>query len=718
MAISHGSMYSPIWHRVEGLRPRLQPHTTIERQVIRGDIWYVAKDRVSNRAHRFSPGVYAVLMRMDGRNTLEFIWMQVVDLFGEDAPSQDQVIHLLSQLYSLDLIQVDHVVDLDELADRSGRWRRRQAMQRFQNPLFFRIPLFDPEYFLAATLHLVRPLFSPIGALAWVALVGWFCVQAVVNWEALTGGLADRVLATDNLVLLFVIFPLLKIVHELGHAYATKISGGEVHEIGIMFLVFMPAPYVDASDSGAFPRSRDRILVASAGMLVELMIAAGAMVIWLAVEPGLVRSLAFNTMLIASVSTLIFNGNPLLRFDGYYILCDLIEIPNLATRAPQFYAYLVQRYLFGSQSVSNPASARGEAAWFLLFAPASLAYRLVVLFGIAAFVGTQFFIVGVALALWTAFLAVIWPLIKMAKFVLMSPSLSGHRKTALAMSGLIATGVILLVCALPVPHGTVVRGLVWIPDDARVYAETNGLVVAILKESGSTVEKGDALIALDDPFIQSQRRLLQARLAELEFRLTAAEAATPYDVQVLQRQIEYLRGELSESDRKISALTVRAMSAGRLTIPRPQDLIATYTKKGQVLGYVFSEGPTGVHAFVPEADIDTVMTALNGISVRLDGTIDRTVDAQLVRDIPNVGRKLPSPALAQANNGPFPTDPSAKDGDISLLPFVEIDLHLAQTDGDPRWGERAWIRFDHGTPPIAERVYRSLRQLLLKRFNV
>ena len=591
-------------------------------------------------------------------------------------------------------------------------------MQRFQNPLFFRVPLFDPERFLAATLHLVRPFFSPIGAVAWIALVGWFCVQAAINWDALTGGLADRVLATDNLVLLLVIFPLLKIVHEFGHAYATKIAGGEVHEIGIMFLVFMPAPFVDASDSGAFPRTRDRILVAAAGMLVELMIAAGAMAVWLAVEPGLVRSLAFNTMLIASVSTLVFNGNPLLRFDGYYILCDLIEIPNLATRASQFYAYLVQRYLFGNQSASNPTSARGEATWFLLFAPASFAYRLTVLFGIAAFVGTQFFIVGVALAVWTVFLALIWPLVKMAKFVLLSPSLSGHRRTALAMSAMIVSGLILLVCALPVPHGTVVRGLVWIPDNARVYAETNGLVVGILKELGSTVEKGDALIALDDPFIQSQLRLQKARLAELESRLTAAEAATPYDVQVLRRQIEYARGELAESDRKIQALTVRAMSAGRLTIPRPQDLIATYVKKGQVLAYVFSEAPTGVHAFVPEADIDTVMTALKAISVRLDGDIERAVDAQLVRDIPNVGHRLPSPALAQANNGPFPTDPTAKDGDVSLLPFVEIDLHLMQSDGDPRWGERAWVRFDHGTPPIAERLYRSLRQLLLKRFNV
>ncbi len=187
--------------------------------------------------------------------------------------------------------------------------------------------------------------------------------------------------------------------------------------------------------------------------------------IWLAVEPGLVRSLAFNTMLIASVSTVIFNGNPLLRFDGYYILCDLIEVPNLATRATQYYAYLAQRYLFGNIAALNPVSARGEAPWFLAFAPASLAYRLTVLFGIAVFVGKQFFFVGVVLATWTVFLAIVWPLIKMIRFILFSPALAKRRKPAIAVSSLIAATVALIVFVMPVPQGTVVRGLVWIPDE-------------------------------------------------------------------------------------------------------------------------------------------------------------------------------------------------------------------------------------------------------------
>jgi putative peptide zinc metalloprotease protein len=708
-------MYSPLWHRVEALRPRLQPHATVERQVIRREAWYVAKDRLSNRAHRFSPAVYAVLMRMDGRNTVDDVWRQAVDLFGEEAPSQDQIIQLLSQLYTLDLIQVDRAVDINELADRGERSRRQQTLQRYQNPLFFRLPLFDPQRFLDVTLHLVRPLFSPIGAIVWLAIVAWFGVEVALNFESLTTGLTDRVLATDNLVLLLFVFPVLKIMHELGHAYATKIAGGEVHEIGIMFLVFMPAPYVDASDSVAFPRKQDRILVAAAGMMVELVIAAAAMAVWLAVEPGFVRAVAFNIMVIASASTLIFNGNPLLRFDGYYILCDLVEIPNLASRATRYWAYLVQKYLFGSMT-PNPVSASGEALWFLLFAPASLVYRLTVLFGIAAFVGTQFFVVGLALAMWTVFLSLVWPVIKMARFVLLSPALENRRARSVAVSSIIVALVALGVFAVPVPHGTVVRGMVWIPDDARVYAESSGEVVEVLARSGSIVAKGDPLFALNDPFIRSQRRLERARLSELEYRLTAAEAATPYDVEVLRKQIALARSELSEIDRKIAALTVCAPVAGRLIVPRPQDLVATYAKKGQLLAYVFPATVPAVHAFVPETDVDTVRGLVRRIDVRLDGT-DQVVTATLDRDVPYVGRKLPNRALAQANGGPFPIDPSVKEDDVSMVSFVELALSLSPDAVEQLWGQRVWIRFDHGSPPIAERLYRSMRQLFLRRFN-
>ena len=157
----------------------------------------------------------------------------------------------------------------------------------------------------------------------WLLTVLSAPVLVGMHWDELSEDVADRILSAEGLLLTAMAFPVLKFFHELGHAYATKIAGGEVHELGVMLLVFAPVPYVDASASIAFRSKWRRVLVGAAGMLTELFIAALAMFVWVMVEPGLVRSLCFQTVLIAGVSTVLFNINPLLRFDGYYILSDL-----------------------------------------------------------------------------------------------------------------------------------------------------------------------------------------------------------------------------------------------------------------------------------------------------------------------------------------------------------------------------------------------------------
>ena len=139
------SIYSPLWHRVEALRPRLRPQTLIERHVVRGEVWYVAKDRLGAHSYRFSPAVYAVLMRMDGVRSLDRIWQETVAKFGENAPAQDQIISVVSQLYAAELVDSDRPVDQGELGARAETHARRLTAQRFQNPMFLRFPLADPD---------------------------------------------------------------------------------------------------------------------------------------------------------------------------------------------------------------------------------------------------------------------------------------------------------------------------------------------------------------------------------------------------------------------------------------------------------------------------------------------------------------------------------------------------------------------------------------------
>jgi putative peptide zinc metalloprotease protein len=209
------------------------------------------------------------------------------------------------------------------------------------------------------------------------ALVGWGAFSAAQHWNELTQDIGNRVLAPENLLVLGLVFPLLKAAHEFGHACAVKAWGGEVHEMGVMFLVMMPVPYVDASAASAFAQRRQRVIVGAAGMAVELCIASAALLFWLDMQPGLPRAVLFNVMLIAGVSTVLFNANPLLRFDGYYILSDLIDIPNLRQRAQQYLGAVLQRGLFGIANDAVQATPR-EAAWFLFFSIASFIYRLTV----------------------------------------------------------------------------------------------------------------------------------------------------------------------------------------------------------------------------------------------------------------------------------------------------------------------------------------------------
>ena len=239
------------------------------------------------------------------------------------------MINLLAQLNAADLLQTDIAPNAAEMVERFSKHSNAKRRGGFGNPLAIRLPLWDPDRFLERTLPIVRYVFSRVAATIWLLTVLSAMVLVGIHWNELSENISDRILAAEGLLLTAMVFPTLKFFHELGHAYSTKVAGGEVHELGVMLLVFAPVPYVDASASVAFRSKWRRALVGMAGMLTELFIAAMAMFAWSLAEPGLFRSLCFQTVLIAGVSTVVFNINPLLRFDGYYILSDLLEMPNL-----------------------------------------------------------------------------------------------------------------------------------------------------------------------------------------------------------------------------------------------------------------------------------------------------------------------------------------------------------------------------------------------------
>src|SRR5438105_12883988 len=374
--------FSESWYRVVGLKPKLRGTAQISRQYYRGERWYVVRDPAGNQFHRLSDNAYKFVGLLDGRRTVGEAWDLVGGHLADDAPTQPEVIQLLSQLYAANLIETDIPPDATVLLRRHKHLQKRQWQGRMMNILFPRIPLWDPDNFLKRWLPLARVFLSKFGAVLWFLVVGAALVLIAPHWSDLKKAAVDTMdlqAKPENALLLWITFVLIKFIHECGHAFATRRFGGEVHEMGIMFLVFIPTPYVDASTAWSFPNRWARMFVGAGGMIVELFVAALCAFFWIATrDSGTVWThLAYNAMLIASVTTVLFNANPLLRYDGYYMLSDFLEIPNLQQKSREYIFGLIKRHVFRIKP-TQPLPPPGQRVLLFFYGIASSVYRVFV----------------------------------------------------------------------------------------------------------------------------------------------------------------------------------------------------------------------------------------------------------------------------------------------------------------------------------------------------
>ena len=713
-----GPFLSASWYRVAGLRPALRAHARIQRQRFRGQPWYVLHDSAAGKLHRFSPGAYRVVRLLDGQRTIDAIWNEVAAEAGADAPTQDEVIRLLAQLHAGDLLQADRPPDIDEIGARGRKQKRQKILQSFVNPMSIRIPLWDPDAFLTRTWPLLQLLAGGPAVALWLLVVLPAIVLAGVHWHELTANLSDQLLATHNLVLLWLIYPLLKGLHELAHGYAVKAGGGEVHEMGIMLLVLAPIPYVDASAAGAFRSKWRRALVGAAGILVELFLAGIAMFLWVAVEPGLLRSIACNVVVVAGASTLFLNGNPLLRYDGYYVLADLIEIPNLGNRSNQYWQWLAKRHLFGVSHFERPLASAGERRWFLFYGAASFVYRTLVMIAIILFIAGEFFFIGVVLAIWAAATMFLRPLAKGLSYVLSSPEVQRTRSRArLVTFGGLAL-LVLFVLAVPLPLRTHAEGVVWVPENAEVRAAANGFVEHLFVRPEAAVDAGDVLLAMSDPALCAQAGEIRARVRQYAVQYAALMFNDRAQAAAIQEDLQRERVTLARAEERLDALLVVAALPGRLKLARADDLPGRFVRQGELLGYIVSGPPRLVRVVVGQDDIALVRERRTAVEVKLADRLDRTVPAQLLREVPGGHEQLPSKALSLAGGGPHATDPGDPQGLRTLQRLFQFDLELPPEVGSPEIGTRVFVRFHHHAEPLAWQWGRRLRQLFLARFDV
>jgi putative peptide zinc metalloprotease protein len=713
------SFYSPNWYRVANLKPKIHAHVKTHRHDYRGLIWYLLEDSTTERNHRFNPAAYQFIGLLDGSRTVDEIVSVMGEKLDDFIPSQEDIIQILGQLNAAELINTDVMADTEELFERQVSQKKQRLQQYFSSPLALKIALWDPDNFLDKHFNKVRYLFSGWACAAWVLLMTYAVIEAMQHWPEIAQHFAINTLATNNLLLITLLYPIIKILHELGHAFSAKLEGGEVHEMGVNFMLFMPIPYVNVSTATHFRNKYKRILVSAAGIIVETFLAASGLLLFLMTEPGLIQDIGFNMFVIGGISSLFFNGNPLLKFDAYYILADAIAIPNLYERSGRYWCYLAQRYLFRISSAISPAYALGESVWLAIYGFLSRAYKLVVLWFIVTFIMDVSLFIGVVIAIWLISLQLGLPIWKAFRFILSSPSLNRKRGQTWAISLGIVSLLITLLGFVPVPSYTLAQGVVWQPDNAQLIAAEDGFAEVPLVDNNQVVEAGTTVLRLADPFLATQKRIATAKVRELQSQYRAYRVSDYSQAGITKEAIRIAESELDYIIEKDQSMWIKADKSGRVLLPEIDDLPGRLIRKGDLLGYIIGDDQAlTVRIAVTQDHIGQVRNHVAGISVRFISEPTTSYSATIIRQAPEATNRLPSAALSIRGGGNFIVDPSSSNGRIINEKVFLIDLELTTINKHAPLGTRAYIRIHHGSEPLAIQWYRSIRQAFLRQLNV
>ncbi len=705
-----------MWQKLEKMRPALPRHIHIQPRDFRGERWYLLHDKSNGRFHRLSPSAWQLVRMMDGRRNLSQILSAVSTALagsGEEPPTQREFIELLQYLHVADLLVCDIPPDTQELFARQQHKQQQKWTRLLRNPVSWKITLGNPDRLLNHLAGFGSLISSPFMGLLWLLLVGYALLQAGSHWTELTAGSLTSLLSPGNMLLLWLTYPLLKVVHELGHALFTKAWGGNVHECGMVFVLGTPLPYVDATAATAFVSKRRRLMVSAAGMAVELFIAALALLLWLVVEDGLFRNILYNLIILGSISTLLFNGNPLLKFDGYHLLCDAIETPNLSTRANQQFAYLVQRYIYGFQGLYSPAAKKSEAMGLAVYAVAAAVYRLLI-FAIIIYLIADFSLsLGIIMGLWLLTFQLIIPSIKGIRSLFRKNRLAQPKRamgiTACAF-GLTVAGIFYL----PLPHTTHTEGVLWLPAENRIRAQAAGEIAELLVSDGETVTKDQVLMTLSNPALINELKLRKATLQEFQARYQSAWSVDRSRVNLLLEDIAAIEAEIAHLQERVNNLSIRSPGAGKLNFTETHRLEGSYLNRGDTVGFIVKPEAPRVRVALTQQEIGLVRAMTQQLDVRFANNIGDRVNGKIIQQVPQATFTLPSPVLGTRGGGKLAVVADDKTGGVQSENMVFLlDVALPQWDGKILYGERAYVRFQHPPEPLARQLLRPLQQLFI-----
>ncbi len=685
--------------RLRAMRLRLAAHITLGSVRQRNRPVYRAHDAVGGRTTELSALAAELLVRCDGAHGL-------ADLIGIVRKRQPE---MTEQQATEEVLAVVRAAEAGGLllpvemkpegfvlpAQPSIVWRT------LKNPLFARFSLFSPAAFFNWLAPLAMALFSPAGLIAWLAIVGTGIALVVANWGELMAHAADQGLAAHNLVWIILLFPLVKVLHEIGHGLACRRWGGEVRDFGISLMVFVPIPYVDCSDSAFFVRRRQRVVVAAAGMMVEFVIASFALAAWLVSTDELTRVLAFNLMVLTSITTVLFNANPLMRYDAYYILSELSGVDNLASKSQQLIGGWA-RQVFAGERRTTPRRSWAETLLLLFYGVGSFLYRIFIVFAIVVGILPRFFFVGAVLAIWAGVAMIGQPLGKraIAGFAYLKAASPGKRRRVLGGVLGVALPLVALL-AIPLPYAVVADGAIRLPPEAVVRVAEAGMVDMLPQGEAGIVVPGAALVQLDNPLLDAELVASRATLVSLQRRYEALLASNLAEAALARAELEVTAEDVLSREQRRAELTIVAPVAGRFEIA-DGIVPGIHVEAGAAVGVVLGQSEDRLATvIVSQEDADLIGSRPGSVAIRPVGSNSLVRPASIAREYAVIVRRD-----AEAEGGP------------SESRFA-FELRIA-SGGDLPYGQALKVKFDLGYAPLAVQAWRSLHiwyeKLMLSRY--
>ena len=549
----------------------MRPDLTCDLLTYQGVEYWVIKEPLGQKYYQFPPHVYHILKQLDGTRTIE----QLIEGFHrENAPkriTRSELQQLLTRFHRDGLVISSVPGQGIELLRRG---RKNLAMERvtsLSNILAIRWRGFDPERILNFLDRWVWWVFTPTAIVITLCLAAVALTSVVINMEAFQSRLPgfDQFFDPRRWLMFAGVLAVTKMFHEFGHGLSCKRLGGECHEIGFMLLVLTPCLYCNVSDSWRLPNKWHRAAIGAAGIYVEVILATIATFVWWYVEPGWIQDLCLQVMLVSSVSTVLFNGNPLLRFDGYYILSDMLEIPNMNQKSTKALTTLLGRHWLGLEIPDDQLMPANRPWAFAMYTVASFCYRWIILVSIIIFL-TRWLepygldSLGRGIAIFSAFGMLFWPCYKLFRYMSVPGRMHQIEKLRFTIGTIIAAVILSVIFLIPYPH-YLRCSLIMIPQSMEtVYISEPGLLDQINVKSGDVVQEGDTLAVLENIDLEIALEQAKGQLKDKEQeRIMLYDSAETVDrIGSVEAEIRQLKRFVEDVQERLAKLEVKSSIQG------------------------------------------------------------------------------------------------------------------------------------------------------------